>query len=160
MQFRIQDRRGILLLIRVVLVFSLIIVVKSPDTFSEERDMMNERSNLGYAGLPIESFSINGKTFSFYRLKPVVKTVMSSPRQPVPNLTPSTTILSKGNLSADILSAFLLKNNLPLIFFYLKAFFAVNYLVNLPSSFVVESLYTFFSSHPILSISLTSNSGT
>ncbi len=94
-----------------VLVFSLMIVVKSPDTFSEERDMINENSELGYAGIPTESFSINGKTFSFYRLKPVAKTVISSPRQPLPNLTPSTTILSKGNLTVDILSAFLLKNN-------------------------------------------------
>ena len=97
-------------LLRMVLVFSLIIVVKSPDTFSEERDMMNADGNLGNTGLPIESFSIHGKTFSIYRLTPPVKPV-TAPASPAPNLTPSTHILSKGNLTAEMLSTFLLKNN-------------------------------------------------
>lgn len=98
-------------LIRMVLVFSLIIVVKSPDTFSEERDMMHAHNGMGYTGLPIESFSLQGKTFSFYTVKPPVRPTVSGSSTDASNLTPSTTILSKGNLSAEILSAFLLKNN-------------------------------------------------
>ena len=111
MQFKTQNRWVSVPVVRMMLVFSLIIVVKSPDTFSEERDMMNEHNNLGYSGLQTESISINGKTFSFYRLKKVVDPVTPKQPSPKPILTPSTNILSKGNLSADMLSAFLLRNN-------------------------------------------------
>ncbi len=97
---------------RAVLIFSLLVIVKSPDTFSEARNTMKGQNDFSFSGLQTQLVTIGGKTFSFFKLKsPVIQPVNSINPFSKKAITPSTSILSKGNLTAQMLSAFLLKNN-------------------------------------------------
>jgi len=112
MLFPVKIRPASFIIVKIFFIFSFLIIVKSPNTFSEARMMMNGNSKVTISGVQAENITINGKTFSFFMQKP------SAPLPKVnkillPETTafPSTDIRSKGNLTAQMLSEFLLNNN-------------------------------------------------
>ncbi len=112
MIFSIHIRPASFIIVKIFFIFSLLIIVKSPNTFSEGHMMMNGNNKANISGVQAESITINGKIFSFFMQKPSA-TLPKVNKKPLPETAafPSTNIRSKGNLTAQMLSEFLLKNN-------------------------------------------------
>ena len=112
MHFKIRYRSTSYTLIRIVLLFSILFVVKSPNSFSEERSIINISGALSFSGFQKETIFLDGKSFSFFMLKPKAAQVsVFKKSSTILSFKPSLNILSKGHLTVNMLSLFLLKNN-------------------------------------------------
>lgn len=99
--------------LRIFLVFALLIFVKGTNTFSEERTLAKTPIKSGISRIEKINIHISDKTFPILiDILPLDKdsTLYIKPTQKVA-FRPSLNILSKGKLSANQLSSFLLANN-------------------------------------------------